>query len=51
MNEALFHKYKIPYYKNPPKTLFMSWGYYINEMFLFLLALLIGLLSLKRVRF
>ena len=29
--------YAVPYYSNPPKTLFMSWGFYINEIFLFFL--------------
>ena len=47
MDKAWFHLYKIPYYKNPPKTLFMSWGYYINEMFLFFLVLLIGFFIFK----
>lgn len=47
LNKVLFKSYKIPYYKNPPSTLFMSWGYYINEMFLFLLAFIIIFLSLK----
>ncbi len=41
LHKPWFHLYKVPYYKNPPKTLFMSWGYYINEMFLFCLALLV----------
>ena len=47
MDKPWFHLYKIPYYKNPPKTLFMSWGYYINEMFLFFLVLLIGFFIFK----
>ena len=42
-----FGLYKVPYYKNPPTTLFMSWGYYINEMFLFFLTLLIIGLTFK----
>lgn len=46
-NKAWFYLYKVPYYKNPPKTLFMGWGYYINEMFLFLLALLSTALFFK----
>ena len=39
LNRAWSHLYKVPYYKNPPKTLFISWGYYINEIFLSFLAL------------
>ena len=49
LNKAGFHRYKIPYYKNPPKTLFMTWGYYINEIFLSLLALFVVILSWKSV--
>ena len=45
INKAWFHRYKIPYYKNPPKTLFMSWGYYINEIFLSLLLVCVIVLS------
>ena len=45
LNKAWFGFYQVPYYKNPPKTLFMSWGYYINEIFLSLLALFIFVLS------
>ena len=41
MNKPWFQLYKIPYYENPPQSLFMSWGYYINEIFLAVLALLI----------
>ena len=48
MDKPWSHLYKIPYYKNPPKTLFMSWGYYINEMFLFFLVLLIGFFIFKQ---
>lgn len=47
INKAWYHLYKIPYYKNPPKTLFMSWGYYINEIFLFFLVLLVCGTSLR----
>ncbi|MCZ0932957.1 MAG: apolipoprotein N-acyltransferase [Oligoflexia bacterium] len=47
MNKAWFYRYKVPYYKNPPKTLFMSWGYYINEIFLSLLLFFVILLSRK----
>ena len=39
INKAWFYRYLIPYYKNPPKTLFMGWGYYINEIVLSLLLL------------
>ena len=39
INKSWYFLYQIPYYKNPPKTLFMSWGFYINEIFLFLLSL------------
>ena len=38
------HLYRIPYYEEPPKTLFMGWGFYINEVFLAFLALLCLLL-------
>lgn len=48
MDRPWFYLYKIPYYKNPLKTLFMSWGYYINEMFLFFLVLLVGFFMFKR---
>ena len=37
-NKPWVHLYEIPYDKNPPSTLFMGWGFYINELFLFLLA-------------
>jgi len=51
MNKAWYHMYKIPYYKkNPPKTLFMRWGYYINEMFLVFLALMVFVLSFKNLK-
>ena len=48
LNKRWFHLYKIPYYKNPPETLFMSWGYYINEMFLFILSLFVCIASLRQ---
>ena len=38
LNKPWVHLYEIPYHKNPPATLFMGWGFYINELFLFLLA-------------
>ena len=48
LNKHWFYLYKIPYYENPPKTLFMSWGYYINEIFLLCLALFVcTVLALK----
>ncbi len=47
LNKPWFYLYKVPYYSNPPKTLFMSWGYYINEMFLFFLFLFVGVVFLK----
>ena len=47
LNKTWFHLYKVPYYEKPPTTLFMSWGYYINEIFLLLLALLAATLSFK----
>ena len=37
INKSWYFLYKIPYYTNPPKTLFMSWGFYISEIFLLLL--------------
>ena len=40
-NKPWFHLYKVPYYETPPKTLFMGWGYWINEIFLSILALVI----------
>lgn len=43
-NKQWTHLYDVPYRKTPPQTLFMSWGFYINEMFLFLLTLF-GLIS------
>ena len=49
LNKQWFNLYQIPYYKNPPKTLFMGWGYYINEIFLSLLAVFVLIFSfLKR---
>lgn len=39
LNKPWTHLYEIPYDKNPPTTLFMRWGFYINELFLFLLVL------------
>ncbi|MCY4321567.1 MAG: apolipoprotein N-acyltransferase [Bdellovibrionaceae bacterium] len=48
LNKAQFHLHKVPYYKNPPKTLFMSWGYYINEIFLSLLLLLALVLTVRK---
>lgn len=39
INKSWFHLYKIPYHKKEIKTLFMSWGFYINEIFLFFLVL------------
>ena len=47
LNKEWFKQYKVPYYTNPPKTLFMSWGYYINEIFLSLLLLLAWLWNRK----
>ena len=43
-NRQWVHLYDVPYRKNPPRTLFLSWGFYINEIFLFLLSLF-GLVS------
>ena len=51
MNKAWFYRYKIPYYKNPPQTLFMGWGYYINEIFLSLMLFFVIALALKSSRF
>ena len=39
LNKPWVYLYEIPYDENPPTTLFMSWGFYINEFFLFFLAL------------
>ena len=36
LNKPWSHFYSVPYSKNPPRTLFMTWGFYINEIFLFL---------------
>lgn len=49
LNKHWVYFYQIPYYENPPKTLFMGWGYYISEIVLFLLALLAGIASLNGV--
>ena len=40
LNKEWFHLYTIPYLEKPKTTLFMSWGFYINEIFLFFLSLL-----------
>ena len=50
LNKAWFNLYKVPYYKNPPQTLFTGWGYYINEIFLFALALVCFILSVRPSR-
>ena len=34
------HFYSVPYYSQPLKTFFMSWGFYIKELFLFCLLLI-----------
>ena len=44
LNKEWTHFYEIPYRENPKDTLFMSWGFYFNEMFLFALSLF-GLFS------
>ena len=41
LNQAWFNMYEVPYYEKAPQTLFMSWGFFINEIFLSLWALLI----------
>ena len=46
-NQAWFGYYEVPYYKKNIQTLFMDWGYYINEIFLSLLVLWIGFLQIK----
>ena len=51
LNKAWFHLYKVPYYKEPPQTLFMSWGYYIHEIFLFFLVLFSGFAWAFRLSF
>ena len=43
LNQAWFGYYEVPYYKKPLQTLFMGWGYYINELFLLIGTLWIGL--------
>ena len=45
LNKQWTHLYKIPYRENPKDTLFMSWGFYFNEIFLSALSLF-GLFSL-----
>ena len=47
-NKPWFELYEVSYYKNPPKTLFLSWGYYINDIFYILLALFIGFFLIKK---
>lgn len=49
-NRAWAGYYKVPYYKKPFQTLFMGWGYFINEMFLLCLALWIVFLQLYPFR-
>ena len=44
-NQAWAGYYEVPYYKTPLQTLFMGWGYYINEIFLLCLVLWIGFLQ------
>lgn len=39
LNKPWAQVYNVPYYDIAPQTLFMSWGYYINEIFLLLLFL------------
>ncbi|MGI9548568.1 MAG: apolipoprotein N-acyltransferase [Bdellovibrionales bacterium] len=43
INKSWYYLYEIPYHKQAPKTLFMTWGFYIQEMFLLFLLMLIGL--------
>ena len=50
LNKEWFNLYRIPYYENPPTTLFMTWGYYINEIFLFFLVLFCGAVSFRSWR-
>lgn len=38
-NKKWVHLYTVPYRRKMKDTLFMSWGFYINEMFLLLLTL------------
>ena len=40
LNKEWTHLYSIPYREKPQDTLFMSWGFYINEIFLLLLSFL-----------
>ena len=40
LNKSWQSFYTVPYSKTPPQTLFMTWGFYINEIFLLLLVLL-----------
>ena len=49
LNQEWVHLYTVPYRTKPQKTLFMSWGFYINEIFLSLLTLL-GLFWFGRVK-
>ncbi|MBC6415064.1 MAG: apolipoprotein N-acyltransferase [Bdellovibrionales bacterium] len=48
LNKAWYALYEIPYYKKPLQTLFMSWGYFINEIFLSFLALFIAFLKFRK---
>ena len=48
LNKSWFSFYSIPYSKTPPKTLFMRWGFYINEIFLGLMFLFGFLYTKKR---
>jgi len=41
VKKSWYFLYQIPYYKHPPKTLFMKWGLYIYEMFLVFLVLFV----------
>ena len=38
-NKKWVHFYKVPYNEKPKDTLFLSWGFYINEIFLLFLSL------------
>lgn len=40
LNKMWTHLYSVPYNKNTSVTLFMSWGFYINEIFLIILFLI-----------
>ena len=48
LNQSWFNLYEVPYYQKPPKTLFMSWGFFINEIFLSLLVLWILFFQFKK---